>query len=78
MPLADRATLPDTRTKFERWLDGLEPRHKATITAWMRHDRYSATQIAAWIREDDEADDFSGYRATKSTITEWRAKHVSR
>ncbi len=78
MPLADRATLPDTRTKFERWLDGLDPRHRDTILGWLKHPGYSSTQISIWIREDDPEDGYTGYRAHKDTIAEWRRRNVSR
>ena len=75
MALADRQTKPDTRTRFEKWLDSLNDKNRATVDSWLRDPAIPNSRIAEWIREDDEEDDFSGYSANKDTISLWRAKH---
>lgn len=77
MALADRRTAPDRRTKFEKWLDSLNENNLATVTAWLNDTTISNVAIAEWIREDDDEDDFVGYRGDKDTIAAWRRKHVT-
>ena len=71
-------TRPDTRTKFEKWLDSLSETNRITVTAWLTDPTVPNVAIADWIREDDEEDDFVGYRGDKDTIAAWRRKHVAR
>lgn len=78
MAIADRMTRPDTRTKFEKWLDSLSETNRTTVTAWLTDPTVTNVAIADWIREDDEEDDFVGYRGDKDTIAAWRRKNVSR
>lgn len=72
MGLADRYVKPDTRTKFEKWLDGLNEKNRGIVLSWLRDSTISNISIASWIRDDDPEDDFTGYRANKDTIAEWR------
>ena len=78
MAIADRMTRPDTRTKFEKWLDSLSETNRTTVTAWLTAPTVTNVAIGDWITEDDEEDDFVGYRGDKDTIAAWRRKNVSR
>jgi len=75
--LADRYTKPDTRTKFERWVDSLRDDHKAIILEWLNDPAISNVKIVEMIRDDDPADDFVGYRANKDAVAMWRRSRVS-
>ncbi|MDR7189765.1 hypothetical protein J2Y46_002591 [Microbacterium sp. BE35] len=68
-------TRPDTRTKFEKWLDSLSETNRTTVTAWLEDTSIFDAQIARWIREDDVEDQFVGYRGDSETIATWRRAH---
>lgn len=68
MALADRKQLDDKKPAFERWIDSLSTNNRAVIEGWLADLHISNQRIADWIREDDEEDNFTGYRAGKDTI----------
>ncbi len=74
MALADRA-LRDTRTQFERWIDGLSQSNRKVVDEWLTNSAYPAQGVARWVREDSPEDNFVGYRATVHTVLEWRRAH---
>jgi hypothetical protein len=75
MALADRKQLAEKKPAFERWLDSLSEGNRAVVIGWLRDPEISNQRIADWIREDDEEDEFEGYRAGKDTISIWRRAH---
>lgn len=75
MALADRKVEPDTRSKFEKWLDSLNTANRAVVDAWLKDPSIASGLIADWIREDDEDDNFVGYAANKDTVAQWRRKN---
>jgi hypothetical protein len=73
MALADRInTAAPTSSRFETWLDGLSPEHRALILKWATDPNVSTTRLWTAIREDDPSDGFVGYRANIHTIAAWR------
>lgn len=75
MALADRYQEPDTRTRFEKWLDNLNAKNRATVEGWLRDGRLPIARVVEWVRDDDEDDDFTGIAVTKATVSDWRTKH---
>lgn len=71
--LSERIT---PRVRFDDWLAGLSVDNHATVTFWLTHpDLYSASAVAAAIRDDDPESDFTGYRANHDTIKNWRRRN---
>ena len=74
MALAERKHSVSNKPAFERWFDGLSDANRAVITGWLEDTTIANHRVAAWIREDDEDDDFEGYPAGKDTIAIARAR----
>lgn len=72
MALADRYQKPDTRSRFEKWLDSLSKEHRSIVDGWLADKTISNVNITAMIRDDDPEDNFTGYRANKDSIAEYR------
>jgi hypothetical protein len=76
MGIADRRTKPDTRSKFEKWLESLSESNRATVLSWLADLTITNASVSDWIRDDDEDDQFVGYRADKDTVATWRRRNV--
>lgn len=70
--LADRIVVAPRKSAFERWLDGLSPKHRAVVDEWLSNPAVSARTIRDAIREDDPEDGFTGVRVGAETISAWR------
>jgi hypothetical protein len=70
--LVDRGIKPPPRTKFETWLDSLNENNKAVVLGWLHDPTYTIADVLRMIHDDDADDDFTGYSATKETISGWR------
>lgn len=78
MGLAARRTETDTRTRFEKWLDSLSEKNRATVDSWIFDPTVSNAKIVAWIADDDADDKFTGYKANADTISKYRTAHGAR
>lgn len=78
MSLADRYQKPDTRSRFEKWLDSLTEKNRQVVDGWLLNDAISSAAIVRMIAADDSEDNFVGYRANKDTISSYRASRVAR
>jgi hypothetical protein len=72
--LADRIAPPDGRTKFEKWLDALSPKHRAIVDGWMLDPNTSNIAIINAIRDDDEEDAFKGIRVDRDAFAKYRKR----
>lgn len=72
MALADRYTKPDTRSRFEKWLDSLSKEHRKIIDGWLADTTISNIRISELIHDDDPEENFTGYAANKDTIAKYR------